>query len=169
MNVGLIQVTSRKSPTSCRKTLLMTTSKCASGGTAITLCKISFNGVPCQGGGQWFWVEDIPLPSGHTVHQRIYESLMTKIVKKKFSLLSQSKKKKTNSCEGASASSVQQILTSTVIAVSRWEFDSHNLLQVVCHAHSSEWWSEINLIGLSLWTIRVISHLVSSSDVLHHS
>lgn len=62
-----------------------------------------------------------------------------------------------------------QILTITVVAVSRREFDSHNLLQVVGHAHSSEWWSEVNLIGLSLWTIRVIGHLVSSSDVLHHS
>lgn len=62
-----------------------------------------------------------------------------------------------------------QILTITVVAVSRREFDSHNLLQVVCHAHSSEWWSEVNLTGLSLRTIRVISHLVSSSDVLHHS
>ncbi len=62
-----------------------------------------------------------------------------------------------------------RILTITVVTVSRREFDSHNLLQVVCHAHSSEWWSEVNLIGLSLWTIRVVSHLVASSDVLHHS
>lgn len=76
MNVGLIQVTSRKSPTSCRKTLLMMTSKCASGGTAKH--SIFFNGAPCQGGGQWFWVEDIPLLSGHTGHQRIYESLKIK-------------------------------------------------------------------------------------------
>lgn len=59
--------------------------------------------------------------------------------------------------------------TITVVAVSRREFDSHDLLQVVCHAHSSEWGSKVNLVGLSLWTIRVISHLVTSSDVLHHS
>lgn len=63
----------------------------------------------------------------------------------------------------------KRFLTITVVAVSRREFDSHNLLQVVCHAHSSEWWSEVNLTGLSLRTIGVISHLVSSSDVLHHS
>lgn len=81
----------------------------------------------------------------------------------------QKREKKTNSSHGVSISSVVQILTITVVAVSRREFDSHNLLQVMCHAHSSKWWSEVNLIGLSLWTIRVISHLVSPGDVLHHS
>lgn len=59
--------------------------------------------------------------------------------------------------------------TIRVIAVSRREFDSHGFLQVVRHADFSERWSEVNLIGLSLWTIRVISHLVPPSDVLHHS
>lgn len=71
--------------------------------------------------------------------------------------------------ENISSRTSLQILTITVVAVSWREFDSHNLLQVVCHAHSSEWWREVNLIGLSFWTIRVISHLVFSSDVLHHS
>lgn len=62
-----------------------------------------------------------------------------------------------------------QILTITVVAVSRREFDSHKLLQVLCHAHSSEWWCEVDLLGLTLRTIRVISHFISSGDVLHHS
>lgn len=64
---------------------------------------------------------------------------------------------------------IQQIPTITVIAVSRREFDSHNLLQVVSQAHSLERWSEVNLIGPSLRTIGVISDLIPSSDVLHHS
>lgn len=62
-----------------------------------------------------------------------------------------------------------QIPTITVVAVSRREFDSHNLLQVVSHAHSLEWWSEVNLIGLSFRTIGVISDLIPSSYVFHHS
>lgn len=63
----------------------------------------------------------------------------------------------------------EQRLTIAVVAV-RWrELDSHYLLQVVSHAHSPEWRGEVNLKGLSLWTIRVVRHLVSSSDVLHHS
>lgn len=37
------------------------------------------------------------------------------------------------------------------------------------HAHSLEWWSEVDLIGLSSRTIGVTSDLIPSSDVPHHS
>lgn len=81
MNVGLIQVTSRKSPTNCGKTSLMTSSKCWSRQTVIHCVKY-VNGAPYQGGGQWFWEEDIQLLSEHTGRQRIYESLKTKLWKR---------------------------------------------------------------------------------------
>lgn len=68
-----------------------------------------------------------------------------------------------------SISTFLQILTIAVVAVSRRELHSRDLLQVVCHAQSSERRREVDLMGRSLRTVRVISHLVSSSDVLHHS
>lgn len=63
---------------------------------------------------------------------------------------------------------LKHILTITVITVSWGKFDSHNLLKVMSHAQSPERWGEVNFVGLSFWTIRVISYLISSSNVLHH-
>lgn len=62
-----------------------------------------------------------------------------------------------------------QTLTVAVVAVGGRELHSHDLLQVLCHAHSPEWRREVNLLCRPLWAFRVIRHLVSSSDVLHHS
>lgn len=59
-------------------------------------------------------------------------------------------------------------LTVAVVTVSWRKCDSHNLLKVTSHAQSPERWREVNFIGLSLWTIRVIRYLISSSDVLYH-
>lgn len=147
---------------------------------------------PCQGGGQWFWVEDIPLLSVHTGRQRISVSLETEAWKATFksnqrmtdyyrSVPFTDQRGREKGCKWGNVDYLnrdkrgwrnhlrEQRLTITVVAVRRRELDSHDLLQVVRHAHSSEWRGEVDLKGLSLWTIRVIRHLVSSGDVLHHS
>lgn len=70
---------------------------------------------------------------------------------------------------------VQQIffclltLTITVVGVRSWKLHSQFLLQVFNHADPSEGRSEVNFMGLSLWTIRMIHHLITSGNVLHHS
>lgn len=85
MNVGLIQVTSRKSPTNCGGeggALTKRTEK----KQQIAQQMMFINRAPCQGGGQWFWVMDILLLSVYTGRQRIYVSLKTEVwreIKKK--------------------------------------------------------------------------------------
>ena len=139
---------------------------------------------PCPGGGQWSWVVSTQLPFGRTSRQRIYAFLRTRfwhteLLKASSPTWSEHDRKRDRTASAniflwqlsSHLKSVvvhMQILTSTVVAVSRREFDSHYFLQVMRHAHSFERWSEVNLIGLSFRTIGVISHLVTPSDVLHH-
>lgn len=94
MKVGLIQVTSRKSPTNCgvkRKVISkdsLTKRENKERPYNRWWCS------PCPGGGLWFWVEDIQLLSVHRGCQRIYVSLRTKerhMLNKKWLVLQKNK------------------------------------------------------------------------------
>lgn len=97
MNVGLIQVTSRKSPTNWEKRSLVNFKVKKSYKQHNIWCDVVFIKIaPCQGDGPWFWVEDIQLLSACTGRQRIYASLRDNVKGKcekllKHTLNSQSK------------------------------------------------------------------------------
>lgn len=133
---------------------------------SICTCKDDIH-TPCPRAEQWFEVGDIQLLSLHTGCQRTCVSL-ERCNEHKTDTTAGGRWKQERNCQEKRRGNLEHIPTITVVTVSWGKFDSHNLLKVMSHAQSPKRWSEVNFIGLSLWTIRVIRYFISSSDVFYH-